>query len=53
MNWRKIIQWVVVIFALYTIFHAPDKAADLVRSAFDGMATGGNSVKKFFDALVK
>jgi hypothetical protein len=53
MNWKKIITWLIVIFAVYTVLASPAKAADLVRSGFDGVSQGGHSVQKFFDALVQ
>ena len=52
MNWKKIFTWILIIFALYTIFARPDRAADIVQSGFDAIAAAGNSVQRFFDALV-
>jgi hypothetical protein len=52
MNWKKIITWTLVIFALYTVISAPDKAAQIVNNAFDLIAQGGQSVAAFFDQLV-
>jgi hypothetical protein len=52
MNWKKIITWTLVIFALYTVISAPDRAAEIVNSAFDMIAEGGQSVAAFFDQLV-
>jgi hypothetical protein len=52
MDWKKIITWILVIFAIYTVLASPDKAAALVQDAFNGIAAGGESVKRFFDALV-
>ena len=52
MNWKKILTWVLIIFALYTIFARPDRAADIVRDGFDAIAAAGESVQRFFDALV-
>jgi hypothetical protein len=51
-NWKKIVTWVLIIFALYTIFARPDRAADIVENGFDLIAQAGDSVQQFFDALV-
>jgi hypothetical protein len=52
MNWKKIVTWIVVIFALYTIFARPDRAAEIVGNGFDLLAQAADSVQSFFDALV-
>lgn len=52
MKAKKIIIWIVVAFAVYTVITAPDEAADLVREAFNTLADGGRSVGRFFDQIV-
>jgi hypothetical protein len=52
MNWKKIITWTLVIFALYTIFSNPARAADIVNNGINFIAQAGDSVGRFFDALV-
>lgn len=49
---KKIIVWVLVIFALYTVVQSPSRAANLVHMAFDVVAEGANSVGRFFDLIV-
>jgi hypothetical protein len=51
-NLKKILPILVIVFAVYVVLAKPETAADMVRSAFNGLAAGGHSVKRFFDALV-
>ena len=51
-NLKKILPVILIVFAVYVMLSQPEKAADIVRSAFNGLAAGGHSVKRFFDALV-
>lgn len=52
MKAKKIITYLIVAFAVYLVVAKPAKAAGLVHSAFNGIAMGGHSVMRFFDALV-
>jgi hypothetical protein len=52
MNWKKIITWGLVIFALYVVFKRPDRAADLVNSGISFASDAARNVGRFFDALV-
>jgi hypothetical protein len=49
---RRVLLWILVIFAIYAIFNSPDQAADITRAAYDGIASGLASVGEFFDALL-
>jgi hypothetical protein len=49
---RKLLFWTLIAFALYAIFRSPDQAADIVRSAWNGLAAGLFAVGEFFDALL-
>lgn len=49
---RKVVLWIVVAFLIYAIFRSPDQAADIVRSAFDGILSGLAAIGEFFDALL-
>jgi hypothetical protein len=49
---KRLAIWLFVAFVVYTILASPDKAAELVRASFDGLSTAGDSLAKFFDALV-
>lgn len=49
---KRVVTWVVVAFLVYTVVTSPEKAADLARGAFNGVAAAGAAVGKFFHALV-
>jgi hypothetical protein len=49
---RTVLIWVVVAFFVYAIFRAPDQAAGVVKSGFNGVAEGVSAVGAFFDALL-
>ncbi len=49
---RKVLFWFVIAFLVYAIFASPDKAADIVRSAFDGLVEGASAIGSFFDSLL-
>ena len=49
---RRVLLWILVIFALYAIFRSPDQAANVTRSAVDGLGQVVSSVGRFFDALL-
>lgn len=49
---RKVLLWFVIAFLVYAIFASPDQAADIVRSAFDGILDGLSAIGRFFDSLL-
>jgi hypothetical protein len=49
---KKIMLYVVVIFALYTIITSPARAADLVQIGFEGISSAAQSVGDFMTELV-
>lgn len=49
---KRVLLWLGVAFLVYTIIVSPGKAADLMRAAFGGISTAGQSLAAFFDALV-
>lgn len=49
---RRVLLWILVIFAIYAIFNSPDQAADVTKAAVDGIADGLAAVGEFFDALL-
>jgi hypothetical protein len=51
MNAKKIITWILILFAVYLVVVHPTTAADWVHVAFNKVAAGGHSVMRFFDAL--
>lgn len=50
---RRIIVFLLVIFAIYAIVVSPNQSADLVRNAFETMAEGIQAIFRFFDALLR
>ncbi|MFJ4962629.1 hypothetical protein ACIP6P_09240 [Streptomyces sp. NPDC088729] len=50
---RKIALYIVVIFVLYTIITAPERAADLVQVGFEGVSSAAQGVGDFMSELVK
>lgn len=49
---RKFLLWILIVFGVYAVFRSPDQAADIVRSAWDGILAGFSAVGDFFDALL-
>ena len=49
---KRIFLWLVVIFILYSIFTAPQQAADLVGSTWDILKSGVENLAAFFNALL-
>lgn len=53
MKWRRVLWWVVVVFAVYAVYRSPDQAANFVRSVGEWLSTAVNSIKDFFDGLLR
>ncbi len=49
---KKIFWWVLLGFLIYAIFTQPDKAAAIVRAAWDIVVGGFNAILKFFNSLL-
>ena len=52
-NWRKILWWTLVIFALYAVYKSPEQAASAVRSVGDWIGTTISSIFNFFDRVLQ
>jgi len=50
---RKVLWWLLAGFLIYAIVKSPAQAADMVRTGFDIIAQGFQSIIKFFDALLR
>ncbi len=50
---RRIVVFLLVIFAIYAVVVSPDQSADIVRSAFTTLADGIQAIFDFFDALLR
>ena len=49
---KKIVLYMVIVFALYTIITSPARAADLVQIGFEGISDSAQAVGKFMTELV-
>ncbi|WP_369052625.1 MULTISPECIES: hypothetical protein [Kineococcus] len=52
MRWRRVLWWVLVVFALYAVYRAPDQAADFVRSVGEALGQVVSSIAGFFDGVL-
>lgn len=50
---KKIAQYSVVVFVLYTIITSPARAADLVQVGFEGISDAAQGVGDFMTELTK
>lgn len=49
---KKILTWAVFGFLIYAVLTSPDKAADIVRLAWDIVSQGFVNVERFFYRLI-
>jgi hypothetical protein len=49
---KTISGWVLLAFLVYAIVKSPTQAADMIRTAFDIIVQGFQSIFAFFDALL-
>jgi hypothetical protein len=50
---RRIVVFILLIFAIYAIVVSPSQSADIVRTAFDTLAEAIRAIFRFFDALLR
>jgi hypothetical protein len=50
---KKIVVYIVVGFALYTIVTSPNEAADMVGVGFEGISNAAKGVGQFMTELVR
>lgn len=48
---KKVIIWLLVAFAVYSVIATPNESADAVRTAGTALQTAGESVIDFFQGL--
>ena len=48
---KKVIIWVLVAFAAYSVIATPNESADAVRTAGTALQSAGESVIDFFQGL--
>ncbi|WP_170843201.1 hypothetical protein [Streptomyces oceani] len=52
MDIKKVVQYVVIVFVLYTIVTSPARAADLVQVGFEGISDAAQGVGDFMTELI-
>ena len=52
MKWRRVLWWVLVVFALYALYRAPDQAGAFVRSVGEALGTVVDSIGDVFDSVL-
>ena len=50
---RRILFWVLIAFAIYSIITSPERAAEMVRTAWGIIVDGFKGIASFFDALLQ
>ncbi|WP_165906261.1 hypothetical protein [Streptomyces sp. Z26] len=53
MDIKKVAQYILVVFVLYTIINSPERAADLVQVGFEGISDAAEGVGDFMTELIK
>lgn len=48
---KKVIIWVLLVFAAYSVVTTPSRSADAVRTAGTALQSAGESVIDFFQGL--
>ena len=51
-NVKRLVQVFVVAFIVYAIFTSPDRAGDILHSAWDVVVQAVKSLGSFFDTLL-
>ena len=51
-NVKRLVQVFVVAFVVYAIFTSPDKAGDILSSAWDIVVHAVQSIGSFFDTIL-
>ncbi|MBK7721017.1 MAG: hypothetical protein IPI32_01990 [Austwickia sp.] len=49
---KKVLVWVFWIFIIYSVLTAPDRAADIVRTAWSIVINGGQNILRFFSQVL-
>ncbi|MGW7352268.1 hypothetical protein [Streptomyces sp. NPDC054784] len=53
MDIKKVAQYILVVFVLYTIINSPERAADLVQVGFEGISDAAQGVGDFMTELIE
>ncbi|MBW3085097.1 hypothetical protein KEM60_01290 [Austwickia sp. TVS 96-490-7B] len=49
---KKVLIWVFWIFVVYAVFTSPDRAANILRTAWEIIINGFQNLGVFFDRLL-
>ena len=52
MNLKKVITWLVVAFVVFYVIQAPEKSAEIVKSAGETLGDAASSLADFVESLV-
>ncbi len=52
MNLKKVITWLVVAFVVFYVIQAPEKSAEIVKSAGETLGDAASSLADFVGSLV-
>ena len=52
MNLKKVLTWVIVAFVVFYVIQAPEKSADIVKSAGQTLGEAANSLGDFVSSLI-
>jgi large-conductance mechanosensitive channel len=51
-NLKKVVTWVLVAFVVFYVIQAPEKSADIVKSAGETLGNAASSLGDFVSSLV-
>jgi hypothetical protein len=51
-NLKKVVTWVVVAFVIFYIIQAPERSADVVKSAGHALGDAASSLAAFVGSLI-
>ena len=52
MKMKRVLFWLMIAFIVYAVFTSPTQSADIVRTAWDIIVQGVQSIAAFFDSLL-
>lgn len=52
MNLKKVVTWVIVAFVVFYVIQAPEKSAEIVKSAGETLGDAASSLGDFVASLV-
>ena len=52
MNLKKVVTWLVVAFVVYYVIQAPERSAEIVKSAGETLGDAASSLGDFLTSLV-